>query len=53
MGRYVPRTEIDYWMSRAFAQAGQQDSAVVYARYVHSAWSHADPTVAARLARIP
>ena len=30
MGRYVPRSELDSWMARAFARAGQTDSARVY-----------------------
>jgi tetratricopeptide (TPR) repeat protein len=30
MGRYVPRSELDAWMARAFARAGQTDSARVY-----------------------
>jgi len=30
MGRYVPRSELDSWMARAFARAGQPDSARVY-----------------------
>jgi DNA-binding SARP family transcriptional activator/TolB-like protein len=53
MGRYVPRSELDWWMSRAFVAAGDPDSARVYAGYVRSAWRHADPAVAARLDSIP
>lgn len=45
MGRYAPRSEIDYWMSRAFAAAGARDSAQVYADYVRRAWTNADPEV--------
>ncbi|MGH7620361.1 MAG: BTAD domain-containing putative transcriptional regulator [Gemmatimonadaceae bacterium] len=53
MGRYVPLSEIDWWLSRAFASAGQADSARVYAQYVRAAWSHADPSVRARLDSLP
>lgn len=53
MGRYVPRTEIDAWMARAFARAGQADSAHVYAALVREAWKDADPEVRARLAALP
>jgi tetratricopeptide (TPR) repeat protein len=49
MGRYVPISELDYWMSRAFAEAGQTDSARVYAGYVERAWRNADPEVRQRL----
>ena len=49
MGRYEPRSEIDYWMSKAFAQGGQTDSARVYASYVRQAWQLADPEVKAKL----
>ena len=49
MGRYVPISELDYWMSRAFADAGQPDSARVYAGYVERAWRNADPEVRQRL----
>jgi DNA-binding SARP family transcriptional activator/TolB-like protein len=53
MGRYVPRSELDWWMSRAFSAAEQPDSARVYAAYVRSAWRHADPLVLARLDSLP
>jgi DNA-binding SARP family transcriptional activator/tetratricopeptide (TPR) repeat protein len=43
MGRYVPISELDYWMSVAFAQAGQADSARIYAARVEEAWRYADP----------
>ncbi len=49
MARYVPRTELDWWMSRAFAAAHQPDSAAVYAAYVREAWRNADPPLRARL----
>jgi hypothetical protein len=49
MARYVPRTELDWWMSRAFAAARQSDSAGVYAGFVRAAWHNADPNVRARL----
>ena len=45
MGRYLPRTEIDYWMAAAFRRAGQGDSAAVYSGYVSRAWANADPEV--------
>jgi DNA-binding SARP family transcriptional activator/tetratricopeptide (TPR) repeat protein len=45
MGRYVPISELDYWMSVAFAQAGQVDSARIYAARVEQAWRYADPEV--------
>jgi tetratricopeptide (TPR) repeat protein len=53
MGRYAPGTDIDYQMSLAFAQAGQRDSARVYAGFVRSAWVRADPELRKRLARLP
>ena len=49
MARYVPRTEIDWWMSRAFTAAHEPDSAAVYAAYVREAWRHADPPFRVRL----
>jgi tetratricopeptide (TPR) repeat protein len=49
MARYVPRTELDWWMSRAFTAAHQPDSAAVYAAYVRDAWRNADPPFRARL----
>jgi DNA-binding SARP family transcriptional activator/tetratricopeptide (TPR) repeat protein len=49
MARYVPRTEIDWWMSRAFTAAHESDSAAVYAGYVREAWRNADPSFRARL----
>jgi tetratricopeptide (TPR) repeat protein len=53
MGRYVPISEFDYRMARIFAQAGQQDSARVYAAYVRSAWRDADPEIRRLLDRLP
>ncbi len=49
MARYVPRTELDWWMSRAFTAAHEPDSAAVYAAYVRDAWRGADPSFRARL----
>ena len=49
MGRYVPRTELDYLMSMAFRQAGMADSAAVYASRVRHAWRGADAGVRRRL----
>lgn len=53
MGRYVPRTDLDYLMSLAFARAGQRDSAVTYAQYVRRAWIDADPEVRRRESGLP
>ncbi|MFN8572172.1 MAG: BTAD domain-containing putative transcriptional regulator [Gemmatimonadaceae bacterium] len=53
MGRYVTISEFDYWMSRAFAQAGATDSARTYSRYVRRAWAAADPEVKRLLADLP
>ena len=50
MGRYVPRSELDYWMTLAFRSAGQRDSATVYAARVRTAWSAADARVRVKLA---
>lgn len=36
MGRYQPRSELDYLMSISFAQAGIPDSARAYASYVRT-----------------
>lgn len=49
MGRYEPRSEIDYWMSVAFARADAADSARTYAGYVRRAWRNADPEVKRQL----
>ena len=43
MGRYLPRTEVDFWMAVAFRDAGLADSASTYSRYVDGAWAKADP----------
>ncbi|HEX5831976.1 MAG TPA: hypothetical protein VFY16_13430 [Gemmatimonadaceae bacterium] len=43
MGRYVPRSELDWWLAVAFRAAGQGDSARVYADHVRRAWRAADP----------
>ena len=53
MSRYVPRSELDFHMARAFAAAGVMDSARVYARRASSAWKSADPSVRRRLAQLP
>ena len=52
MGRYVPRTDIDFLMALAFDRAGQKDSAAVYAAYVRRAWTGADPELRRRLAAL-
>jgi DNA-binding SARP family transcriptional activator/tetratricopeptide (TPR) repeat protein/TolB-like protein len=49
MGRYVPISELDFWMANAFADAGEPDSARVYKGYVDRAMANADPAVRARL----
>jgi hypothetical protein len=53
MGRYVPISQIDFHMARAFAQAGEADSARVYAGYVRTAWRDADPEIRRQLAQLP
>jgi DNA-binding SARP family transcriptional activator/Flp pilus assembly protein TadD/TolB-like protein len=45
MGRYQPRSELDYFMALAFRRANMLDSAAVYEDYVRRAWSNADPEV--------
>jgi DNA-binding SARP family transcriptional activator/Flp pilus assembly protein TadD/TolB-like protein len=50
MGRYQPRSEVDYLMAQAFRKAGERDSAAVYERYVRTAWQNADPDVKRLLA---
>ena len=53
MGRYAPRSEIDYQLAVAFAKRGMPDSARVYAAFVRSAWAHADPEIRKRLMALP
>ena len=53
MGRYAPRTDLDFEMARAFHAMGRADSAAVYAGRVRSAWAHAEPETARRLASLP
>jgi hypothetical protein len=53
MGRYVPRSELDWWMAQAFARAGHPDSAAVYSSYARAAWADADPDVRRLLATLP
>ena len=53
MGRYVPISELDYWMAQAFSEVGEADSARVYAGYVRAAWRNADPEIERLLARLP
>jgi DNA-binding SARP family transcriptional activator/tetratricopeptide (TPR) repeat protein/TolB-like protein len=52
MGRYVPRSELDYGMARAFIAAGRRDSASAYVQRLEEAWQHADPDVRSRLAAL-
>jgi DNA-binding SARP family transcriptional activator len=42
MGRYVPRSELDSWMARAFTEAGQADSAARYGAFARAALVNAD-----------
>lgn len=53
MARYVPRSELDWYSARAFAEAGERDSALVYAQYVRQAWKNADPMLRPRLDSLP
>jgi DNA-binding SARP family transcriptional activator/tetratricopeptide (TPR) repeat protein len=53
MARYVPRSELDWWLARVFAASGARDSAATYARYVRDAWQNADAPVRARLDSLP
>ena len=52
MGRYQPRSELDFLMAQAFRKAGEPDSAAVYERYVRRAWRNADPPVRRLLATL-
>ena len=49
MGRYVPRSELDYWMAVAFKSAGERDSAATYTTRVRAAWAAAEPRVRTQL----
>jgi tetratricopeptide (TPR) repeat protein len=53
MSRYVPISQLDFWSARMFAQAGEADSARVYADYVRSAWRDADPEIKKQLVQLP
>jgi DNA-binding SARP family transcriptional activator/tetratricopeptide (TPR) repeat protein/TolB-like protein len=53
MGRYVPHSEVDWWLARVFTASGARDSAATYARYVRDAWKNADAPVRARLDSLP
>jgi DNA-binding SARP family transcriptional activator/tetratricopeptide (TPR) repeat protein len=53
MGRYEPRSEIDFLMAQAFRQAGEPDSAAVYEGYVRRAWRNPDPPFRRLLATLP
>ena len=52
MGRYEPRSELDYLMALAFTRAGNRDSAAVYGGYARRAWRGADPEVKRLLAAL-
>ena len=49
MGRYEPRSELDFLMAQAFREAGMSDSARVYGNLVRRAWDRADPEVRRQL----
>jgi DNA-binding SARP family transcriptional activator/tetratricopeptide (TPR) repeat protein len=53
MGRYQPRSELDYLMARAFRKTGDADSAAVYEGYVRRAWRNAEPEFQNLLAVLP
>jgi hypothetical protein len=53
MGRYVPISELDFHVSKLFAQTGEGDSARVYAGYARRAWRDADPEVRRLIASLP
>jgi len=52
MGRYVPRTEIDFWLAVAFRRAGQMDSASLDPAPVRRAWVNTDPDTQEMFTRI-
>ncbi|MGH7648270.1 MAG: hypothetical protein ACREND_09145, partial [Gemmatimonadaceae bacterium] len=52
MGRYVPRTEIDFLMALSYRDAGKADSSAAYAALVRRAWRNADPEVKRQLAAL-
>src|SRR5262249_48303623 len=49
MGRYVPHSELDFCMARAFSAAGVAERARLDAGYVRAAWRNADAAVLARM----
>jgi DNA-binding SARP family transcriptional activator/TolB-like protein len=49
MGRYEPRSELDFLMAEAFREAGMADSARIYGDLVRRAWDRADPEVRRQL----
>ncbi|MEO7217430.1 MAG: hypothetical protein ABI026_04485, partial [Gemmatimonadaceae bacterium] len=49
MGRYQPRSELDYLMSVAFSASGSADSAATYSKYADVALANADPEIKRRL----
>ena len=52
MGRYLTRSELDFLMAKAFRQAGEADSALIYATRVRAAWRSADPEIRRLLAEL-
>ncbi len=52
MGRYEPRSELDFLMAEAFREAGMTDSARVYGDLVRRAWNRADPEVRRQLSQL-
>lgn len=53
MGRYVSVSELDFWMARTFAQAGERDSARVYAESARRAWRDSDQEIRKLFALLP
>jgi DNA-binding SARP family transcriptional activator/TolB-like protein len=52
MGLYVPRSELDFEMARAFTAASMLDSARVYTAHVDTAWRNSDGRVRRRLVEL-
>ncbi|MFI5234689.1 MAG: hypothetical protein ACHQXA_03180 [Gemmatimonadales bacterium] len=52
MGRYQPRSELDYELARAFVAAGKRDSANAYVARLREAWQEADAEPRARLTEL-
>lgn len=52
MGRYQPRSELDFLMALAFQRANLPDSAARYEAFVREAWKDAEPESRSRLAEL-